>query len=288
MPSILRRPFGRTGHDSSVTLFGAAALGGVTQAEADRTMEVIMEYGVNHIDTAASYGAAEDRLGPWMEKYRKDFFLATKTGERTYEKAREEIHRSLERMRVDNFDLIQLHNLGHPDDWEIALGENGALEAAIEARDEGLVRFIGVTGHGLNIPSFHYRSLQQFDFDSILLPWNYVMQQNGRYAADFERVVDLAKKRGIAIQTIKSITRGPWATEERTRSTWYQPLEDQADIDRAVHWVLARGDVFLNTVGDIHLLPKVLDAASRFSGDAPSEEEMSKMLREEHMTSLFA
>ncbi len=288
MPSIERRPFGRTGHESSVTLFGAAALGGVTQAEADRTMELVMEYGVNHIDTAASYGAAEDRLGPWLEKYRDQFFLATKTGERTYAKAREEIHRSLERMRVDNVDLIQLHNLGHPDDRDTALGENGALEAAIEAREEGLVRFIGVTGHGLNIPAFHYRSLQQFDFDSILLPWNYVMKQNSKYAEEFERVVDLAKKRGIAIQTIKSITRGPWSTTERTRSTWYQPLEDQADIDRAVHWILGRGDIFLNTVGDIHVLPKVLDAASRFNGERPSDEEMNKMLREEQMTSLFA
>jgi predicted aldo/keto reductase-like oxidoreductase len=289
MPTIEKRPFGRTGHMSTVTLFGAAALSRVTQAEADRTMELLMEYGVNHIDTAASYGESEDRLGPWMEKYRDQFFLATKTGERSYEKARAEIHRSLERMRVDNVDLIQLHNLGHPDDWDIAFGENGALEAAIEAREEGLVRFIGVTGHGLNIPSFHYRSLQQFDFDSILLPWNYVMKQNDKYAEEFDRLVALARKRGIAIQTIKSITAGPWGSQERTAATWYQPLQSQADIDRAVHWVINHEEqFFLNTVGDIHMLPKVLDAASRFSGQGPSEEEMKKMLREEKMSSLFA
>ncbi len=288
MPSIEKRPFGRTGHMSTVTLFGAAALGRVTQKEADQMMETIMEYGVNHIDTAASYGGAEERLGPWMEKYRNQFFLATKTGERGYEKAREEIHRSLERMRVDNFDLIQLHNLGHPDEWDEALGENGALEAAIEARDEGLVRFIGVTGHGLNIPSMHYRSLQQFDFDSILLPWNFVMSQNGKYAQDFERVVELATKRGIAIQTIKSIMRGPWGSQERRAATWYEPLEEQADIDRAIHWLMARDDIFINTVGDIHLLPRVLDAASRYSGERPSDADMSEMLKEKMMSSLFA
>ena len=288
MPTILRRPFGRTGHDSSVTLFGAASLGRVTQAEADKTMDLITEYGINHIDTAASYGKAEDRLGPWLAQHRNEVFLATKTGERTYQKAKEEIHRSLERMRVDHVDLIQLHNLVHPDDWDIAMGPGGALEAAIEARQQGLVRFIGVTGHGLAVAAMHYRSLQKFDFDSILLPWNYVMKRNERYAADFERVVGLAKERGIAIQTIKSIMRGPWGTTQRSRSTWYEPLEDQADIERAVHFVLGRGDVFLNTVGDIHVLPKVLEAASRFEGYGPSDEEMSEMLGERRMTSLFA
>lgn len=288
MPSIEKRPFGRTGHLSTVTLFGAAALGRVSQKEADQTMELIMEYGVNHIDTAASYGEAEDRLGPWMEKYRDQFFLATKTGERTYEAARAEIHRSLERMRVDNVDLIQLHNLGHPDEWDTALGENGALEAAKEARDQGLVRFIGVTGHGLNIPTMHYRSLQEFDFDSILLPWNYVMAQNSKYAQDFERVVKLAGERNVAVQTIKSIARGPWGSQERRASTWYEPLEDQADIDRAVHWIFGHGDLFLNTAGDINLLPRVLNAASRFSGERPSDEEMKAMLTEKKMSSMFA
>lgn len=288
MPTILRRPFGSTGHNSSVTLFGAAALGRVSQAEADRTMELIMEYGVNHIDTAASYGDAETRLGPWMAKHRKDFFLATKTGERTYAKAKEEIHRSLERMQVDNFDLIQLHNLVHPDDWDTAMGPGGALEAAIEARQQGLVRFIGVTGHGLAVAAMHYRSLKTFDFDTILMPWNYVMKRNERYAADFERTVALAKEKGVAIQTIKSITRGPWGSSERTQATWYQPLEEKADIERAVHWVLARGDVFLNTVGDIHILPRVLESASRFAGYGPNDDEMSEMLGELRMSSLFA
>ncbi len=287
MPTIPKRPFGRTGHRSTVTLFGAAALSNVTQAQADRTMEMLMEYGVNHIDTAASYGDAEIRLGPWMERYRDRFFLATKTGERTYSKAKEEIHRSLERLRVDHVDLIQLHNLVHPDEWEIALGPGGALEAAVEAREQGLVRFIGVTGHGLTVAAMHHRSLMRFDFDAILLPYNYVLMQNEQYARDFERVVALARERNVAVQTIKSLAKGPWGDKLRTRATWYEPLEAQEDIDRAVHWVLGRGDLFLNTVGDIELLPKVLKAAARFTGQRPSDGEMAAMLQEEHMTPLF-
>ena len=285
---ILKRPFGRTGHQSTVTLFGAAAFSRVTQAEADRTMELLLTYGVNHIDTAAGYGEAEVRLGPWLETYRDQFFLATKTAARTYAEAKVEIHRSLERMRVDTLDLLQLHNLGHPDEWDTALGENGALEAAKEARDQGIVKHIGVTGHGLKIAAFHYRSLQVFDFDSILLPWNMQMKRNHQYAQDFGRVVSLARARGIAVQTIKSLLRGPWGTTPQNRSTWYQPLEEQADIDRAVHWILAQGDLFLNTPGDIHLLPNVLDAASRFDGSGPSAEEMEAMSAEKQMTPLFA
>lgn len=285
---IPQRTFGRTGHKSTVTLFGAAALGRVSQADADRTVELLLEYGVNHIDTAASYGDAELLLGPWLEKHRDRFFLATKTGEREYAPAKAQIRRSLERMRVDQIDLIQFHNLGHPDDWDTVMGENGALEAAREARDQGLVKYIGVTGHGLKIAAFHHRSLQAFDFDSILLPWNIQLKQNREYAADFDRVVGLARERGIAVQTIKSLVRGPWATTPKSRSTWYQPLEEQPDIDRAIHWILAQGDLFLNTVGDIDLLPKVLDAASRFDGTGPSDEEMVAMVAEQTMTPLFA
>lgn len=284
---IEKRPFGRTGHMSTVTLFGAAALGRVSQADADRTLDVLLQYGVNHIDTAASYGDAEVRIGPWMEKHRKDFFLATKTGERTYEKAKAEIHRSLERMRTDYVDLIQLHNLGHPDEWDTALEAGGALEAAVEARDQGLVRHIGVTGHGLYIAAMHLRSLKRFDFDSVLLPYNYVMQQNSGYMEDFEELVKLCEERKVAVQTIKSLLRGPWGTADRNYSVWYQPLTEQADIDRAVHWVIGRPTLFLNTTGDITLLPKVLDAASRYS-QRPSDAEMAKMLQERRMSSLFA
>ena len=283
---IERRPFGRTGHLSSVTLFGAAALARVSQAEADRVLEVLLRYGVNHIDTAARYGDSELRIAPWMARHRKDFFLATKTGLRTAREAREQIHRSLERLGVDHVDLIQLHALGHPDDWEQALGAGGVLEAAVEARQQGLVRFIGVTGHGWTIAAMHKRSLARFDFDSVLLPYNFFMARDERYRRNFEEVLSICRERNVAVQIIKSIARGPWATTDRTRTTWYQPLEDQADIDRAVHWVLGLPGVFINTAGDLGLLPKVLDAASRFER-RPSDDEMATMLDAQRITSLF-
>jgi aryl-alcohol dehydrogenase-like predicted oxidoreductase len=283
---IEKRPFGRTGHMSTVTLFGAAALSRVNQADADRTLEVLLEYGVNHIDTAARYGDSELRIGPWMASHRKDFFLATKMGKRTYEEAREELHRSLERLRVDSVDLIQLHALFHPDEWDVAMGPGGALEAAIEAREQGLVRFIGVTGHGWTIAAMHKRSLERFDFDAVLMPYNYVMFQSERYREDFEAVVRLCEARNVAVQTIKSLARGPWATTDKARNTWYQPLEDQADIDRAVHWVIGRPHIFLNTTADIYLLPKVLDAARRFAA-RPSDDDMTAMLEQRRMTTLF-
>ena len=284
--TIERRPFGRTGHLSSVTLFGAAALGHVTQAEEDGTLDLLLEYGVNHIDTAASYGDAELRIGPWMARHRHDFFLATKTGDRTYAAAKASIHRSLERLRVDSVDLIQLHALVHPDEWETAMGPGGALEACTEARQQGLVRYIGVTGHGLTIAAMHRRSLERYGFDSVLLPYNLPMMAQEGYAADFERLLALCVERNVAVQTIKTITRGPWATTARTYATWYQPLEEQADIDTAVHWAMGRPGIFLNTVGDIHLLPKVLDAASRFV-NRPSDDELRQVVVEQQMTPLF-
>jgi aryl-alcohol dehydrogenase-like predicted oxidoreductase len=283
---IERRPFGRTGHHSSVTLFGAAALARASQAEADLALEVLLRYGVNHIDTAARYGDSELRIGPWMARHRKDFFLATKTGQRTAPEARADIHRSLERLRVDHVDLIQLHSLGHPDDWDRALGPGGALEAAVEAREQGLTRFIGVTGHGWTIAVMHRRSLGRFDFDSVLLPYNYFMAQDERYQQSFEELLGICRARNVAVQIIKSIARGPWATTDRTRTTWYQPLEEQPDIDRAVHWVLDVPGVFLNTPGDLTLLPRVLDAASRFAR-RPADSEMGTMLASTRMTSLF-
>jgi aryl-alcohol dehydrogenase-like predicted oxidoreductase len=283
---IGKQPFGRTGHMSTRTIFGAAALSQVTQAEADQTLELLLEYGINHIDTAASYGDAELRIGPWMGAHRQDFFLATKTGERTYEKARDEIRRSLERLRVDQVDLLQLHYLVDPDEWEVAMGPGGALEAAIEAREDGLTRFIGVTGHDTVVPKMHMRSLERFDFDSVLLPFSYLMMQNPQYAADFEALMEVCEERNVAVQTIKSLVRRPWGDREQTRATWYEPLEDQAAIDRTVHWVLGRPGIFLNTVGDIHVLPKVLDAANRFEA-RPPEEEMEALEERLDMAPLF-
>src|SRR3989442_3200084 len=220
---IERRPFGRTGHLSTATLFGGAALARASQADADRTLDLLLRYGVNHIDTAARYGDSELRIGPWMARHRKDFFLATKTGSRTAPEAREDLHRSLERLRVDHVDLIQLPPLGHPDDWDQAMGPGGALEAVIEAREEGLARFIGVTGHDWAIAAMHRRSLARFDFDAVLLPYNFFIAQQERYRRDFEGVLGVCRERNVAVQVIKSIARGPWATAARTHTTWYQP-----------------------------------------------------------------
>jgi len=283
---IERRPFGRTGHQSTVTLFGAAALARASQDEADRALEVLLRHGVNHIDTAARYGDSELRIGPWMARHRKDFFLATKTGSRSAREAREDVHRSLERLRVDSVDLIQMHSLGHPDDWDQAMGPGGALEALVEAKAQGLVRAIGVTGHGWTIAAMHRRSLARFEFDSVLLPYNFFMMQNERYREAFEQVTAICRERNVAVQTIKGIARGPWAAAERTHATWYHPLERQEDIDRAVHWVRGRPGILLNTAGDLGLLPKVLDAASRFTR-LPSDEEMTALHDGTRMSSLF-
>jgi aryl-alcohol dehydrogenase-like predicted oxidoreductase len=283
---IAKRPFGRTGHLSTRTIFGAVALSHATQAQADRTLELLLYYGINHIDTAAMYGDSELRIGPWMERHRQHFFLATKTHERTYQKAWDQFRHSLERLRVDQVDLLQLHLLVDPEEWEVAMGPGGALEAVIRAREQGLIRFIGVTGHGVTTPAMHRRSLERFDFDSVLLPYNYMMMRNPRYAADFRALMALCQKRNVAVQTIKSIARGPWGDKTRTRRTWYEPLEDQAAVDRAVHWVLGQPGVFLNTVGDLTLLPKVLDAASRFQA-LPSKEEMRELVASQEMKPLF-
>ena len=284
---IATAPFGSTGHESTRTLFGAAALGSLTQAEADPTLERLLEHGINHIDTAASYGDAELRLAPWLAQHRDHFFVATKTGQRDHAGAHEEISRSLDRLGVDHVDLLQLHNLVDVIEWETALREGGALEAAVEARDEGLVRFIGVTGHGLTVAKMHFRSLERFPFDSVLLPYSYVQMRDERYSSDFESLAAVCAERGVALQTIKSTTLAPWDGREQTAATWYEPLREQADIDLAVHWVLGRTGVFVNTVGDVTLLPKVLDAASRYES-RPSDEMMDELAAQRNLIPLFS
>ncbi len=283
---IATAPFGSTGHESTRTLFGAAALAKLSQAAADRALELLLEHGVNHIDTAASYGDSELRLAPWLAEHPGRFFVASKTGKRDYEGAREEIRRSLERLGVDSIDLIQLHNLVDVIDWELALREDGALQAAVEARDEGLVRFIGVTGHGLSVAAMHRRSLERFPFDSVLLPYNYRQMQDTRYAAEFEALATTCAQRGVALQTIKAIALAPWDGRAQSTSTWYEPLTEPADIERAVDWVLGRPGVFLNTVGDVGLLAHVLAAAER-AGERPSDGEMAELVERRSMTPLF-
>jgi aryl-alcohol dehydrogenase-like predicted oxidoreductase len=259
----------------------------VSHADSERTLELLLEHGVDHIDTAASYGDSELRIASWLTRHPKEFFVATKTDKRDYKGAKEDLHRSLDRLGVDHVDLLQLHNLVDVIEWEFALREDGALEAAVEARDQGLVRFIGVTGHGLSIPAMHRRSLARFPFDSVLLPYNFRQMQDERYAAEFEALAASCTESGVALQTIKSIALAPWDGRPQTASTWYEPITEQSDIDLAVHWVLGREGVFLNTAGDVNLLPRVLAAAGSFSGERPSDERMHELVRRLSVAPLF-
>jgi aryl-alcohol dehydrogenase-like predicted oxidoreductase len=254
--------FGGTGHQSTRVIFGAAALARMRQERADPILELLLEYGINHIDTAASYGDSELRVAPWIAGHPERFFIATKTGERTADKARAELERSLSRLGVDRVDLIQLHNLVEPDEWDLAHGPGGAVEGLVRARDEGLVRFIGVTGHGLRIAAMHQRSLERFDFDSVLLPYSYLLLTIAEYRADVERLLETCEQRGVAVQTIKSLARRRWPAEVTPRHSWYEPITDPEAIQRSVQWVLANPRVFLNTSSDANLLRPTFEAAS--------------------------
>ena len=262
---IAKRPFGRTGHHSSRVIFGAAALGSMRQENADALLPLLLEHGINHLDTAASYGESELRLAPWLVDHRDDFFLATKTGERTGDGARAELERSLARLGVDHVDLVQLHNLVEPDEWDTAHGPGGAVEALAAARDEGLVRHIGITGHGLRIAGMHLRSLERFPFDSVLLPFSHVLLRDGAYRADVDALLAVCAERNVAVQTIKAVARRRWDDGPRGHYSWYEPLSDPDAIAHAVHFVLAHPQVFLNSTSDTRLLPAVFAAASQLA-----------------------
>jgi aryl-alcohol dehydrogenase-like predicted oxidoreductase len=284
---IPRASFGRTGHTSTRVIFGAAALGSMSQERADEVLDVLLRYGVNHLDTAAMYGDSELRIGPWMAEHRDRFFLATKTSERTGDGARAGLERSLERLQVGSVDLIQLHNLVEDEEWERAHGPNGAVEALVRARDEGLVRFIGVTGHGTRIARMHLRSLERHRFDSVLLPYSFVALQDRAYRADVEELLGVCAEQQVAVQTIKSVARRRWPADHTgPRFSWYEPLSDQPAVDRAVRWVLANPQVFLNTSSDARLLPAILEAASRDT-EPPTDDELRDDLEALDVEPLF-
>jgi aryl-alcohol dehydrogenase-like predicted oxidoreductase len=283
---IATQPFGRTGHESTRAIFGSVCLKWMTQSEADPVLDLLLEYGINHIDTAPTYGEAELRLAPWLKEHRKAFFLSTKIDQVTYRGAREQFQRSLERLQVDTVDLLQYHNLTDVALRELALRPGGALDFMVEAREQGLARFLGITGHGIETPKMHLQTLQRYPFDSVLLPCNYLLLQNGYYARGFETLLALCRERGIAVQTIKAIARGLWGAEERTHVTWYRPLTDGQAIARCVHWVMAQPGVFLETVGDVQELAKFLEAAASYSGP-PSDQAMQETVVEQKMEPLF-
>jgi aryl-alcohol dehydrogenase-like predicted oxidoreductase len=289
MTALPTAPFGKTGHNSTRVIFGAAALGAMSQERADATMTSVAGWGINHIDTAASYGVSEDRLKPWLAEHRSEIFLATKTGRRSGDGARVELEKSLDRMGVDHIDLVQLHNLVEEDEWERAFAPGGAVEALATARDEGLISHVGVTGHGLRIAGMHLRSLERFDFAAVLLPVNFVLLDSPAYRSDVEALLELCSEREIAVQTIKAVARGRWsdgATFGPGRFSWYDPLTDPEPISRAVRYVLSHSQMFLNTTSDARLLPMVVNAAS---GNlvAPTAEELRADVVEQGITPLF-
>jgi aryl-alcohol dehydrogenase-like predicted oxidoreductase len=283
---IPRSLFGRTGHLSSRTIFGAAALGRMSQEKADRILPLLLENGVNHIDTAASYGESELRIAPWLATHRKEFFLATKTGERSGDDARRELELSLERLGVDQVDLIQLHNLVEPDEWDMAHAPGGAVQALAKARDEGLVKFIGVTGHGTRIPGMHLRSLERFPFDSVLLPYNMLMLDNPAYRHDVMALLEWCADEQVAVQTIKAVARRRWAEDPFSHYSWYEPLDDAEAIERAVRYVLSNDQLFLNTTSDARLLPQIL-AVAQGSLSEPDEAAMRNDVETHNMKALF-
>ena len=286
---IERAAFGRTGHQSSRVIFGAAGVARADQETADRLLPLLLEHGVNHIDTAAMYGDAELRIAPWLKAHPDTFFLATKTHARDGDGARASLERSLERMGVDHVDLIQLHNLVEPDDWETAHAPGGALEALVRARDEGLTRFIGVTGHGLRIAGMHLRSLERFDYDSVLFPYNFTLMQEPGYRADVDALLALCAERNVATQTIKSIARRRWAEAKpapgEKRQSWYEPLTDPDAIAHAVNYVLSRPRLFIDSSSAIDQLAHVLRAAETTA--VPSDAELTKDVSSYGISALF-
>jgi aryl-alcohol dehydrogenase-like predicted oxidoreductase len=285
---IPQLPFGNTGHTSSQIIFGAYALSNATQAQADEILELLLEHGINHIDTAPMYGNAEKRIGPWMRNHRDRFFLATKSRSRSCEGAWNNLRRSLKQLRADYVDLWQMHGLTNPMGWEKAMGPGGALDAFIEARDEGLVRFLGITAHGSKASVMHKQSLERFDFDTVMVPYSYWQMQNPRYATRFDELVGVCRERNIAVQTIKSVARRPWADRPKRYNTYfYEPLETRDAIEKAMHWAMGLPGSFVITAGDMRILPRTPDAAHRYR-QKPSNAEMKTTMDEYEIQPIFS
>ena len=258
------RRFGRTGHMSTIVIFGAFAVGLLSQEEADAVMELVLVRGINHIDVAPSYADAELRLGPWLETHRDRFFLGCKTQLRDKEEAREELHRSLERLRVDRFDLFQLHAVATMEDLEECFAPGGSLEAIVEARDEGLTQYLGITSHGLEAPAVLIEALNRFDFDSLLFTLNFQMWADEDYRRDVSRLMQIADERDVGTMVIKTWARGPWGEKEHRYHTWYEPFDDAEMIEQALRFNLSQPVTGVISAGDARLLPMILDAAERF------------------------
>lgn len=259
------RRFGRTGHLSTVAIFGAAAFWEIEQADADRTMELVIEAGVNHIDVAPSYGQAEMRVGPWMKTERGRFFLGCKTMERTKEGAWRELHESLGRLQTDHFDLYQCHAVTTMEELDSLFVKGGAMEAMTQAREQGLTKFLGITGHGVDAPRIYLEALRRFDFDSVLFPLNYGQLALPDFRKHAEELIRVCRAKDVGTMVIKSITKGPWGEKQHTSSTWYEPFDKMEEIQNAVNFVLSHDVTGICTAGDTRLLPMVLKACENFT-----------------------
>lgn len=260
-----KRRFGRSGHMSTVAIFGAAAFWEIEQRDADRVMESVIEAGVNHIDVAPSYGQAEQRIGPWMPRERERFFLGCKTMERSRGGAWEEMQKSLKLLQTDHFDLYQLHAITSMKELDACTMAGGALEALLEARAQGLIRHIGITGHGINSPEIFIEALKRFDFDSILFPLNYVQMSIPEFRRSAEALIGTCKAKDVGTMVIKTITKGPWGEKQKTATTWYEPFDRMEEIQPAVNFALSYEVTGLCTAGDTRVLPMVLKACQNFS-----------------------
>jgi aryl-alcohol dehydrogenase-like predicted oxidoreductase len=269
------RRFGRTNHQSTIAIFGSAAFYEISQSEADKSMETVIAAGVNHIDVAPGYGQAEERLGPWMPQLRDRFFLGCKTGERQKNGASEEMRRSLEQLRVDKFDLFQLHGITSMEELDQVTASGGALEAIIDARAEGLTDYIGITGHGNDAPAVFLEALDRFDFDTVLFPINFIQYANVEYRKYSEELLRQCRQKDVGVMIIKAIAKLPWGERKRTYNTWYEPFDEPSQIQRSVNFALSQNITGLCTSADVHILPNFLDACEQFEPmDANQQEEL--------------
>ena len=268
-----RRRFGRTGHMSTVAIFGAAAFFETTQDVADRAMEQVIEAGINHIDVAPSYGMAEELLGPWIKRERDRFFLGCKTMERKKVDADAEMRRSLERLHTDKFDLFQLHAVTSLDELNQVTGPGGALEAIIDARDEGLTKYIGITGHGVEAPAVFLEALRRFDFDTVLFPINFVQYTDREYRRNAEELLRQCRQRDVGTMIIKALAKGPWGDKPKVYDSWYEPFDDPVMIQTAVNFALSQDVTGLCTSADVNILPMFLEACQRFTPLETTEQE---------------
>lgn len=270
-----KRKFGRTGHMSTIAIFGAAAFWEIAQADADRVMEMVIEAGINHIDVAPSYGQAEERIGPWMPRIRKDFFLGCKTMERTKEGAWSELQQSLKRLQTESFDLYQFHAVTTFEELDSIFAKGGAMEAFLEARERGLIKYIGITGHGADAPAIYREALRRFDFDSVLFPLNFVQMSLPSFRENAEALIAECQRKDVGSMIIKTITKGPWGEKAHTATTWYEPFDQQEEIQRAVNFALSYDVTGLCTAGDTRILPMVIKACQDFAPmDLPAREEL--------------